>query len=112
MAFAIVLALVVASVPFQFLTPWWSTPVAINRGGVDDLIDITTVIIEGTFVAIDLVTVYAAVRYCRGATANRIAHSAQCRVLRGTAPCDDCSCGPSFSACEILSNQLGRRLWP
>ena len=64
MAFAIVLILiVVASVVFHFLSPWWFTPVASNWGGVDDTINITFVVTGIAFVAINLFIAYAIVRY-------------------------------------------------
>jgi cytochrome c oxidase subunit 2 len=64
MAFAIVLVLiVVASVLFHFLSPWWFTPVASNWGSLDDTIIITFWITGFVFIAINLFIAYAVVRY-------------------------------------------------
>ena len=64
MVFAIVLILlVVGSVLFHFLSPWWLTPVASNWGMIDDTITITFWVTGVVFVAINLFMAYAVIRY-------------------------------------------------
>ena len=64
MAVAIVLViLVVGSVLFQFLSPWYFTPIASNWGAIDDTIDITFWITGFVFVAVNLFMAYCVVRY-------------------------------------------------
>ena len=54
MVLAIVLILiVVASVLFQFLSPWWLTPVGSNWGHIDDTLIISLVITRVVLVAIN-----------------------------------------------------------
>ena len=64
MALAIALIiLVVGSVLFHFLTPWWLTPVASNWGTIDDTINITFWVTGIVFVAVNLFMAYAIIRY-------------------------------------------------
>jgi cytochrome c oxidase subunit 2 len=64
MAIAIVLVLlVVGSVIFQFLSPWYFTPIASNWGAIDDTISITFWITGFVFVAVNLFMAYCVVRY-------------------------------------------------
>ena len=64
MAIAIVLVLlVVGSVLFQFLSPWYFTPIASNWGAIDDTISITFWITGAAFVAVNLFVAYCVVRF-------------------------------------------------
>jgi cytochrome c oxidase subunit 2 len=64
MALAIALVLiVVVAVLFQFLRPWWLTPLASNWKLMDDTLLITLVITGVVFVAINLFIAYAVVRF-------------------------------------------------
>jgi cytochrome c oxidase subunit 2 len=64
MIMAVVLALiVVGSVLFHILNPWWTTPLASNWKEMDDTLTITLVITGLFFVAINLFVVYTLVRY-------------------------------------------------
>jgi len=64
MVFAIVLILlVVGSVLFHLLSPWWLTPLASNWGTIDDTISITFWVTGFVFVAVNLFMAYAVIRY-------------------------------------------------
>ncbi|MFH0350721.1 MAG: c-type cytochrome [Chromatiales bacterium] len=64
MVVAIVLVLmVVASVLFHFLSPWYFTPIASNWGMIDDTVTITFWVTGFVFVAINLFMAYAVFRY-------------------------------------------------
>ncbi len=64
MAIAIVLILlVVGSVLFQFLSPWYFTPIASNWGTIDDTISITFWVTGIVFVAVNLFMAYCVMRY-------------------------------------------------
>ncbi len=64
MAIAIVLILLVlGSVLFQFLSPWYFTPIASNWGTIDDTISITFWVTGFVFVAINLFMAYCIIRY-------------------------------------------------
>jgi cytochrome c oxidase subunit 2 len=64
MAIAIVLVLlVVGSVLFQFLSPWYFTPIASNWGAIDDTIHLTFWVTGFVFVAVNLFMAYCVVRY-------------------------------------------------
>jgi len=64
MVVAIVLVLlVVGSVLFQFLSPWYFTQIASNWGAIDDTIDITFWITGFVFAAVNLFMAYCVVRY-------------------------------------------------
>lgn len=85
MALAIVLILiVVASVLFQFLSPWWLTPVGSNWGHIDDTPIISLVITGVVFVAINLVIAYAVIRF-RHRQGNRAAYQPHNKKLEGWA---------------------------
>jgi cytochrome c oxidase subunit 2 len=49
----VLILIVVAAVLFQFLSPWWLTPVGSNRGHIDDTL-ITIPVITGAVHAINL----------------------------------------------------------
>src|SRR6266705_832874 len=64
MVVAIVLVLlVVGSVLFHFLSPWYFTPIASNWVAMDDTISITFWVTGFVFVAINLFMAYAVIRY-------------------------------------------------
>src|SRR2546425_2841267 len=64
MVVAIVLVLlVVGSVLFHFLSPWYFTPIASNWTAMDDTISITFWVTGFVFVAINLFMAYAVIRY-------------------------------------------------
>jgi cytochrome c oxidase subunit 2 len=63
-AVPLILVLVaVGTVAFHFLSPWWWTPIASNRGYVDDTIIITFWITGVVFIAIILFMAYCVFRY-------------------------------------------------
>jgi cytochrome c oxidase subunit II len=55
--------LVVGSIAFHFLSPWWFTPLASNWGTIDDTILITFWVTGAVFVAVNLFMAYAVIRY-------------------------------------------------
>lgn len=64
MLFAVVLiAIVIASVLFHFVSPWWTTPLASNWQRMDDMLTITLVITGVFFVAINVFVAYTLWRY-------------------------------------------------
>jgi cytochrome c oxidase subunit II len=64
MALAIVLLiLVVGTIAFHFLSPWYLTPLASNWGDIDNTIQITLVVTGVVFVAVNLFMIYAIVRF-------------------------------------------------
>lgn len=64
MALAIALILlVVGTVLFHFLSPWWFTPIASNWTMVDDTVHITFWVTGIVFVAVNLFLAYAVIRY-------------------------------------------------
>jgi cytochrome c oxidase subunit 2 len=62
LAIALVL-LVVGSLVFHFVSPWYFTPLASNWSQIDDTIDITFVVCGIVFVAVNLFMAYAVVKY-------------------------------------------------
>lgn len=64
MAIAVVLVLlVIGTVAFHFLNPWWFTPIASNWGTMDDTVNLTFWVTGAVFVAVNLFMAYAIVRY-------------------------------------------------
>ena len=60
MKLAIVLVLlVIATLLFHWLSPWWFTPLASNWGAVDTTVDITLYITGFVFVAVNIFMAYA-----------------------------------------------------
>lgn len=55
--------LVIISLVFHWLSPWWMTPVASNWGTIDTTIDITLYITGIVFVAVNLFMAWAIFRY-------------------------------------------------
>jgi len=64
MAFAIALVLlVVGTLLFHFLSPWWFTPIASNWKTMDQTVNITFWVTGIVFVAVNLFMAYAVIRY-------------------------------------------------
>jgi cytochrome c oxidase subunit 2 len=64
MAIAIAIAaLVLFSIAFQLLSPWWLTPLASNWGSIDTALDVTMWVCGLAFVALNLFLAYALFRY-------------------------------------------------
>jgi cytochrome c oxidase subunit 2 len=64
MAMAVALVvIVVGSLLFHFVSPWWSTPIASNWRTMDDTLAITLVITAIFFVGINLFVVYMLMRF-------------------------------------------------
>lgn len=64
MAMAIILVLlIVGTVLFHFLSPWWFTPIASNWGSIDDTIGITFWVTGFVFLAVNLFLAYVVLRY-------------------------------------------------
>jgi cytochrome c oxidase subunit 2 len=61
-AIAVVL-LVIGSVLFHWLSPWYFTPVASNWGSIDDTVSVTFWVTGTVFVIINLFMAYAVIRY-------------------------------------------------
>jgi len=59
----VLVLLVVGSLVFHWLSPWWRTPVASNWGNIDTTIDITLYITAVVFVAVNLFMAWAVYRY-------------------------------------------------
>ena len=81
MPIAIVLGLVVVgSVLFHFLSPWWFTPIASNWGYIDDTINITFWITGAVFAAVVLFMAYCLLRF-RHKPGSRAAYEPENRRL-------------------------------
>ena len=64
MTFAVILvAIVIISVLFHFLSPWQATPLASNWGSIDTIITITLVITAIFFIAIVFFMAYCVYKY-------------------------------------------------
>lgn len=64
MAIAIVLILLVlGSLLFHYLSPWYFTPIASNWGAMDDTISITFWVTGFVFIAVNLFMAYCVIRY-------------------------------------------------
>jgi cytochrome c oxidase subunit 2 len=61
-AFALIL-LVIVTVLFHFLSPWWFTPIASNWTTVDDTVNVTFWVTGIVFVAVNLFLAYSVIRY-------------------------------------------------
>ena len=57
------IVLVVATVLFHFLSPWWFTPIASNWNTVDSTVDVTFWVTGVVFVAVNLFLAYCIIRY-------------------------------------------------
>lgn len=58
-----IIVLVVATVLFHFLSPWWFTPIASNWDMVDSTVAVTFWVTGIVFVAVNLFLAYAIIRY-------------------------------------------------
>jgi len=58
-----VIVLVIGTVLFHFLSPWWFTPIASNWTTMDQTVDITFWVTGVVFIAINLFMAYAIIRY-------------------------------------------------
>ncbi|QUJ69941.1 cytochrome c oxidase subunit II (plasmid) [Photobacterium sp. GJ3] len=64
MAIAIALiVLVVASILFHFLSPWWLTPAASNWGQIDHALDLTLIITGAFFIVLNLILAGLIIRF-------------------------------------------------
>ncbi|HEX7374710.1 MAG TPA: c-type cytochrome [Steroidobacteraceae bacterium] len=64
MALAVVLVLlVIGTVAFHLLNPWWFTPIASNWGLMDDTVRLTFWVTGAVFIAVNLFMAYTIVRY-------------------------------------------------
>jgi cytochrome c oxidase subunit 2 len=59
----VLVLLVVGTVLFHFLSPWWFTPLASNWGDIDSTINITFWVTGVVFIAVNLFMAYAIFRY-------------------------------------------------
>jgi len=76
--------IVVASVLFHLVNPWWTTPLASNWQTMDDTLTITLVITGVFFVGINLFVVYVLLRYRHregGREDRRAAHEPESKAL-------------------------------
>src|SRR5262249_57664145 len=81
MAMAIFLVvLVVGTILFHFLSPWWFTPIASNWKMMDDTVNITFVVTGIVFVAVNLFMAGAIFRY-RHRRGQRAAYSPENKKL-------------------------------
>ncbi len=55
--------LVIGTVAFHFLSPWWFTPLASNWGAIDDTISITFWITGIVFILINLFMAYCVYKF-------------------------------------------------
>lgn len=59
----VLILLVIATVVFHFVSPWYFTPIASNWSAIDDTIDLTLVITGTVFVLVNLFLAYSIYRY-------------------------------------------------
>ena len=59
----VIILLVVGSVLFHILSPWWFTPIASNWQMMDDTVNLTFWVTGAVFVAVNLFMAYAIIRY-------------------------------------------------
>ena len=70
----VLMLLVVGSIAFHFLSPWWFTPIASNWGSIDDTIEITFWVTGAVFIAVNMFMAYAVVRYRNRGPDSKRAH--------------------------------------
>lgn len=64
MALAVVIVLlVIGSLVFHFMSPWWFTPLSSNWGSIDFTVDVTFIVAGIVFVAVNLFTAYCIVKF-------------------------------------------------
>jgi len=68
----IIILLVIGSIIFHFVSPWWFTPLASNWGSIDNTINITLWVTGIVFVLVNLFLAFAIIRYRHNK--NRRAH--------------------------------------
>ncbi|MFT4631728.1 MAG: cytochrome c oxidase subunit 2 [Crocinitomicaceae bacterium] len=66
--------LVVGSIAFHFLSPWWFTPIASHWQTIDDTINITFWVTGAVFIAVNLFMAYAIVKYRHRPENNQPSH--------------------------------------
>jgi cytochrome c oxidase subunit 2 len=59
----VIVVLVIGSLIFHFMSPWYFTPIASNWGMIDLTVDITFLVCGIVFVAVNLFTVYCIFKY-------------------------------------------------
>jgi cytochrome c oxidase subunit 2 len=59
----VIVLLVIGSVAFHVLSPWWFTPIASNWKMMDDTVNLTFWVTGAVFVVINLFMAYAVIRY-------------------------------------------------
>lgn len=59
----VVILLVIGTLLFHFLSPWYFTPIASNWGMIDTTVDITFIVTGAVFIAVNLFLAYAVLRY-------------------------------------------------
>lgn len=59
----VILLLVIGSLLFHFLSPWWFTPLASNWQSIDNTINVTFWVTGFVFVAVNLFLAYVVFRY-------------------------------------------------
>lgn len=74
-------AIVIGSVIFHWVSPWWITPLASNWHAMDDTLTITVVITSVFFVVINLFIAYAIVRFRHRAGGPRAAYEPENKRL-------------------------------
>jgi cytochrome c oxidase subunit 2 len=83
MAMAVVLVLlVVGSVLFHYLSPWYFTPIASNWGHIDDTVSITFWVTGFVFVVVNLFMAYCVLRY-RGGKVKSAHYEPESKKLEG-----------------------------
>src|SRR5687767_10542327 len=64
MVFAVVVVLlVIGTLAFHFLSPWWFTPIASNWTTVDETVNVTFIVTGIVFVLVNLFMAYCVWRY-------------------------------------------------
>jgi len=83
MAMAVVLVLlVVGSLLFHYLSPWYFTPIASNWGHIDDTVSITFWVTGFVFVVVNLFMAYCVLRY-RGGKVKSAHYEPESKKLEG-----------------------------
>jgi len=59
----IIVLLVIGSLVFHFVSPWWFTPLASNWGAIDSMINLTLWVVGIVFVAVNLFLAFAIYRF-------------------------------------------------
>ncbi|MFT7221590.1 MAG: cytochrome c oxidase subunit 2 [Candidatus Azotimanducaceae bacterium] len=71
---AVLVLLVLGSIAFHFISPWWFTPIASNWGTIDDTIEITFWVTGAVFIAVNMFMAFALVRYRNRGPDSKRAH--------------------------------------